>query len=166
MESVQFFVNHCQNYWQKKKQTCRVFFLNTKSFKIKSSKNHLRCRLQASGCISNTIYNLSCSSVVIVGNVGTRLDKWMSRLKALQHLFWQCKCVSLTSPAQTFDTWWSSGQTLKSESLYRIRTVWQPALGVHRHLSIMSWSPCHYWWHRRIMFVIQRMNAKWCLCQS
>lgn len=64
--------------------------------------------------------------------------------------------VLWSSPAQTFDTRRSSGQTLQSESLHRVRTLWQPSLGVHRHLSVVSRCPGHHWRQRREVMVVHR----------
>ncbi len=64
-----------------------------------------------------------------------------------------------SSPAQTFDTRRSSGQTLQSESLHRVRTCWQLTLGVHRHVSIVSRRPRHRW-HKQEMSVSQRTDGE------
>lgn len=52
-----------------------------------------------------------------------------------------------SSPAQTFDPRWASSQTLQPESLYGVWTLGQLALGVHRHLSVVSRCARHPWHH-------------------
>lgn len=50
-----------------------------------------------------------------------------------------------SSPAQTFDPRRASSQTLQPESLYGVWTLGQLALGIHRHLSVVSWCARHPW---------------------